>query len=351
MMKNLFILGTAESGKTAVAVGLALKLKELGYQVAYFKPVANLTGATSGQDRDALLMKQVLEMRPDTGDIAPYKAGPSYLSTYRHNETIEQLIATYEKVAAGADIVVIGGASDPSIMSTLGLDAVTLARRLGAATLFIIKIKNDYSLDQTVFLNNHFSGRDIPVIGNIFNNVPRPLLAKTEGIYRQRLLERGYRTLGIIPAKHDFAYPTVAEYYDTLGGELLAGEDKLDRPVEDLIIGAMTIESALGYLRRSPNKAFITGGDRAELALAALETSTSVIILTGGLYPDVKVIAKAAEKGVPVILVHYDTYATMEKLAEVAKNIRPGDKQAIDAAKETIEKHVNWEYIVDQLKK
>lgn len=350
-MRNLFILGTAESGKTAVAVGLALKLKDLGYKVAYFKPVANLTGAASRKDRDALLMKQVLEMQPDADEIAPYKAGPSYLSTYRHSETIEQLTATFEKVSSGADIVVIGGASDPSIMSTLGLDAITLARRLNAAALFIIKIKNDYSLDQTVFLNNQFSGQDIPVIGNIFNNVPRPLLAKTEGIYQQRLSERGYRTLGIIPARHDFAFPTVAEYFDTLGGEVLAGEDKLDRPVEDLIIGAMTIESALGYLRRSPNKAFITGGDRADLALAALETSTSVIILTGGLYPDVKVIARASEKGVPVILVHYDTYATMEKLSEVSKNIRPGDNQAINAAKEIIDNHVNWQYIVDQLKK
>ncbi|MBF7082365.1 phosphotransacetylase family protein [Desulfallas sp. Bu1-1] len=350
-MKNLFVLGRAGSGKTAVAVGLALKFKEMGYKVAYFKPVANLWGTGEKKDEDALLMKHVLDMPQNHDDIVPHIAGPSYLSTYRYNETMDRLLAAHEKISAGADIVITGGAGHPYMMSTLGLDAATLARRLNAAIMYIIKIKNDFSLDEAVFMNNYFTGQNITTIGNIFNNVPRPLLAKTEGIYKQRLADRGYRTLGIIPARAGFANPTVAECYEALGGEILTGEDKMDRPVEDLIIGAMTIESALGYLRRSPNKAFVTGGDRAELALAALETSTSVLILTGGLYPDVKVIARASEKGVPILLVHYDTYTTIEKLAEVSRHIRPGDRKAINTAKENIDKYVNWQEIVDQLKK
>jgi len=135
-----------------------------------------------------------------------------------------------------------------------------------------------------------------------------------------------------------------------LGGEILTGNIALDRPVEDIIIGAMTIESALGYLRRSPNKAFITGGDRADLALAALETSMSALILTGGLYPDVKILSRATEKGVPVILVHYDTYTTIEKLAQVTRHILPGDNKAINAARDNIDAHVNLQDIIGGLK-
>ncbi|SFR01401.1 phosphotransacetylase family protein [Desulfoscipio geothermicus] len=348
-MKNLFILGTAGSGKTAVAVGLALKLREEGYKVAYFKPAASPPG-TADKDEDALLMRRVLEMEHPLEDIAPYIVGPSYLSRYRPNETMDRLLQAHEKISAGADIVIIGGAGSPSVMSTLGLDAVSLTRRLNAAVVYIIKIKNDFSLDHAVFMNNHFASRQIPVIGNIFNNIPRPLLAKTEGIYKQKLADRGYRTLGIIPARADIANPTVAEYHELLGGEILTGTDKLNRPVEDVIIGAMTIESALGYLRRAPNKAFITGGDRADLALAALETSTSVLILTGGLYPDVKVISRAAEKGVPVILVHYDTYTTIERLSSVSRHIRPHDQATIDKALENINQYVDWREIINRIK-
>lgn len=349
-MKNLFILGTAGSGKTAVAVGLALKLRQEGYRVAYFKPVANPAGAINKKDEDAMLMREVLQMDHSLEDIAPYIIGPSYLSSYRHNETLDRLLYAHKKISAGADIVLIGGSSNPYLMSTLGLDAVTLSHKLNAAVIFIIKITNDFSLDKAVFLNNHFNCQQVPVFGNIFNNIPRPLLAKIEGIYKQKLADRGYHTLGIIPAQADIASPTVAEYYELLGGEILSGVNKLDQPVEDVIIGAMTIESALGYLRRAPNKAFITGGDRADLALAALETSTSVLILTGGLYPDVKVISRASEKGVPVILVHYDTYTTIERLNSVSRHIRPHDQKAINRSLDNINKYVNWQDIVKRIK-
>ena len=38
-----------------------------------------------------------------------------------------------------------------------------------------------------------------------------------------------------------------------------------------MLVGAMSVESALSYFRRKPNKAVITGGDRADIQLAALE--------------------------------------------------------------------------------
>jgi BioD-like phosphotransacetylase family protein len=161
-------------------------------------------------------------------------------------------------------------------------------------------------------------------------------LAKTEGIYRDVLAGQGIETLGIIPRSPELAAPTVAEFYETLGGDILTGEDKFGNIVEDVLVGAMTIESALGYFRRSANKAVVTGGDRSEIALAALETDTAVLILTGGFYPNVKVIARAAEKGVPVILVHYDTYTTIEKLAEVSRIIHAGDTRAIALARESV---------------
>lgn len=349
-MKNLYIMGTAGSGKTSVAVGLALKFRQEGYRVAYFKPVGNVAGAASREDEDAVLMKQILHMEQPLETIVPYIAGPSYLSGHKNScESLKTIRQAYEAIAAGNELVIIGGAGFPHIMGCLGLDAPSLALEFKAVPLFMIRIENDYSLDQTIFFNSYMECKGIPVLGNIFHNVPRPLLAKTEGIYRPILEERGNHTLGIIPRHPVITSPTVKEYYEVLGGEILAGEEKLDRVVEDVVIGAMTIESALGYLRRAANKAVITGGDRSEVALAALETSTSALILTGGLYPDVKVVARAEEKGVPVILVHYDTYTTIEKMSEVTRRIRAADEKAIKMAVENIEKHVDWRNVLRAL--
>lgn len=346
-MKNIYIMGTAGSGKTSVAVGLALKFRQEGYRVAYFKPVGNVTGAFLKEDEDAVLMKEILHMKQPLEKIVPYVAGPLYLSRYKNFcEPLKTIREAYENVADGNDLVIIGGASFPHIMGCLGLDAPSLAQELEAVPLSTIKIENDYSLDHAIFINNYMNCKGIPMLGNIIHNVPRPLLAKAEGIYRPILEEHGYRTLGIIPSHTELTSPTVKEYYEVLGGEILAGKEKMDLLVEDMVIGAMTIESALGYLRRTANKAVITGGDRSEIALAALETSTSALILTGGLYPDVKVVARAEEKEVPVILVHYDTYTTIEKMSEVTRRIRVNDEKTIKMTVENIEKHVDWRNVL-----
>lgn len=349
-MKNIYILGTPNSGKTSIGLGLALKFRQEGYKVAYFKPVGSYTGAGFREDEDALLMKEVLQMKQPLETIVPYIAGPSYLSSHSNScASLNKIRQAYASIATDSDLVIIGGAGFPHIMGCFGLDASSLALELQAVPLYIIRIDNDYSLDQAIFINSYMSCKGAPVYGNIFYNVPRSLLAKTEGIYKPILQELGCRILGLIPGMPDITSPTVKEYYDVLGGETLAGEEKMDRIVEDIVIGAMTAESALGYLRRGANKGVITGGDRAEIALAALETNTSAIILTGGLYPDVKVIARAEEKGVPLILVHYDTYTTIEKMSAVSRKITADNEKAIKTAVDHTEKYIEWQNILHAL--
>jgi len=111
----------------------------------------------------------------------------------------------------------------------------------------------------------------------------------------------------------------------------------------------MTMDSALAYLRRAANKAVVMGGDRADLALAALETHTSVLILTGGLYPDVKVLARAGEKGVPVILTYQDTYTVIEMISQVHRHLKPNDKAGIAIARENAELYCDWKLLQETL--
>ncbi len=348
-MKNLYIMGSAGSGKTAMAVGLALKFKQEGRKVAYFKPVG--TSAAAGKaDEDAILMKELLTMEASLEVIVPTMASPFYLSRgNRSAEMLETIKKAYQEVSRNTDLVIIDSTIFPYIMGTIGLDSPSLALELNASALYLINAKNDYSLDQAIFFNQYIQYKGVPVLGNIFTHVPRPIQAKIEGVYKPLLDNLGFRTLGIVPKVRELSAPSVAQVYELLGGELLTGEQNLDLLVEDIMVGAMTIESALGYMRRSNNKIFIIGGDRADMALAALETSTSAIILTGGLYPDVKVISRAIEKGVPVLLVHYDTYTAIERLSELSGRITANNKESISKAVENAERYCDWKGILNSL--
>ncbi len=348
-MKSIFISGMAGSGKTAVALGLALKMRENGLAVGYFKPLGSSRGPGSAADEDVLLFKQVFDLQHGPEVISPVRTGPYYLSGgIRHDPAplVQKIRDAYNTVTQHMDVVFIDSSYSPFTAASLGLDDIRLSMLFGSTMIYVIRIEDDYSLDKAIFYNEHFRLAGVPVLGNIFNNVERTILDKTRGVYAPLLEESGNRVLGVIPKRPEIAAPTVAEYYDKLGGELLAGEGHLDRLVEEVVVGSMTIESGLKYLRRAPNKAVITGGDRSDMALTALETSTSVLILTGGLYPDVGVLARANEKNVPVILVHYDTYTAIERLHEVGRRIHPGDEQGVRIAATNISEHCDWQKVL-----
>ncbi|MHB8157383.1 MAG: phosphotransacetylase family protein [Desulfocucumaceae bacterium] len=348
-MKNIYVIGYPGSGKTMVALGLALKFQQEGKKVAYFKPVGVPQRAGGQEDEDAVLMKEILQMDNPISDIVPCRAGQTYLSFSKRQEWAEKIIKAYLRVSQGSDVVIADGALFPYIYNSWGMDDVTLALRLEAKVLITAKIENDFSVDETLFLNEYLKAKDVPLVGNLFNNIPWPLVSKAKGVFAPILEDRGFKTLGVIPRRPEISSPTVKEYYSELGGEILAGHDHMNLLVEDIMVGAMTLDGALRYLRRSTDKAVIIGGDRADLALAALETSTSALILTGGLYPDVKVLARANEKGVPVILVHFDTYTAIEKLSKATRHITPGDQAGIRIVLENIEEYCNWQAILEAL--
>lgn len=340
MAKSLFVMGQYGSGKTAIVLALALKLRDMGVKVGYYKPVWTPTAVVAGVDDDAVLMKEILGLKLPPERISPFLASAHYLARYDDpNRDLDGIKAGFADASKGHDLVIVEGTNWPYVMMSLGLDAPSLAREFGSTALLVTKVLNDYSLDAALVVCRLVAQEKVPLAGVVFNNVPRTLMDKTKSIYGPTLDRWGFAVRGVVPRSVELSAPTVAEFQEVLGGEVLAGEEHLDRVVEDVLIGAMTLESAHNYLRRATNKAVITGGDRADLALAALETSTSVLVLTGGLYPNVKVLARAAEKAVPVILVHYDTYTAAEKLHDVSRKIHPKDAGAIAVARENLDKY------------
>ncbi len=348
-MKAIYFSGKAGGGKTATALGIGLKLKDAGYKISYFKPIGFRKSADKKNDDDVVLMREIFELPFSSSLISPVTVNAHYLTAHflkEQSNILPRIIKAYTECTEGYDFALIDGSYEPFVGSNLGLDDFSLASKLGAVALPVIRADDDFQLDENLLNLSAWAEKDVSIIGCIINNVSQAQWNKSSSIYKNILEERGYPILGVVPRRIEISSPTVAEFYDALHGELLAAPDQLNRLVEEVIIGTMTIESALGYLRRAPNKALITGGDRSDMALTALETSTSVIIFTGGLYPDVRVLSQAEEKGVPVILVHEDTYTTVENLQSVYRSIHPKNKEAIEIVRSNMDQYVDIEPIL-----
>jgi BioD-like phosphotransacetylase family protein len=122
----------------------------------------------------------------------------------------------------------------------------------------------------------------------------------------------------------------VGELIELLDAEVLTETVDPEALAETLTVGAMTADAALSRFRRYQNKAVITGGDRTDIQLAALETSTVVLILTGNLHPSPLIIQQADALNVPILLVNQNTMETIELVERSLGKTRLGQPEKME---------------------
>ncbi len=358
-MKNvpsLYVASATERsiGKTALCLGLALLFKEKGLKVGYYKPLGWHTETINGEplDSDTLLMKEALCLKEPLSTLAPVLLEYHYLDQYSPEDS-ETLLAkisrTYKELSEDKDVMIIEALHEPCLGASLKLSAARLAKTFDSQILLLSSTHQDRAVDEILSESACIFREGSKCCGVIFSRVKDHVEKRVKERIVPTLKKYGIHVWGVIPESTVLTAPTVREIVDVLGGEVLCGEEHLSNLIEHYLVGAMTHEAAIRYFRRAKRKAVVTGGDRPDIALAALETDTSAVILTGNLYPNVRVLAKAEEKGVPVILVPYDTYTTVNKVRDVTGKITIGDNKRINEAKRIVSEHVDWRGLLEAI--
>ena len=357
-LPNLYVYSTSGfCGKSAIILGLALKFKEEGYKVGYFKPMGlEMVRGTGGEkiDQDAKLMERVLNLNLPPDVISPIIFGSSYFeeTTKTDSSTFEKKIfQAYEKASKNMDLMILEGPPSLGMGASLGIDTIVLAKKFKSNLLLVALTNDDASIERIIWRKTCTEARDAEFSGVILNSIPKTSMERIKGLAVPILKKNSVNVFGIIPDNIELRAPTIREICERVSCNVLTCEDKLDNLVEDFLVGAMTPEAALTYFRRSLRKAVITGGDRVDIQLAALQTDTAVLILTGNIYPDIRVLARAEELGVPVLLVPVDTYTTIKNITTLIGRIKPNDTKKIELAKKQVEDYVNWKEILKILHK
>ncbi|MEM1726126.1 MAG: phosphotransacetylase family protein [Candidatus Bathyarchaeia archaeon] len=342
-------------GKTAFCAGLAQVLMDEGLRIGYFKPFSwsNFLYGNVRTDEDVALMKELLGIQEDLKIIAPIQLGYYYLeklSTMDRDVVIETISENFRKLSQNRDIIIVEMLRDIFFGSSVNISTLEICKRLGLKVLMVSSTHIDAAIDAIVAERNYASEKGVSFLGLVMNNVADTEMDRVRRVYLPLLERSGIKVWGIIPEKTEMRSPTGLEIKDILNAEVLACEDKLSEViVEKYLIGAMTPDTALRYFRASPRKAVITGGDRPDICLVALETDTSLLLLTGNIRPSPLVLNRAQERGVPVLLVPYDTYTTVNMLQEIAGKIKYGDKKRVKLAKQMVAENVNWRELLKAL--
>jgi len=348
MTRPLYITSVdSYSGKSLTALALGLELQAQGYRVGYFKPIGTLPHEVDGvtTDEDAHFIGRRLHPEAPIEAVCPILLSSELMQRALEGEVADlpaRIEAAFARVSEGRDVVLVGGVGDLSRGSLLGLSAPAVAELLHARVILLSKLPAEAMVEQ-VLLAQRLLGESLG--GVIFNFVGPDEEEALKGPLGRYLSQRGIEVLGVLPQDDLLGAITVRELVEHLPAKLLCCEKALDELVVHFVIGAMGVASAAKYFRQLPDKAVITGGDRADIQLAALQTVTKAIVLTGNIYPSKPIVSRAQQLGVPLMLAPHDTLATVERIEHITGRLRVRETAKVERARALFQKHVDMDRI------
>ena len=348
-MKALYVTSVHRfGGKTAFSLALGRRLQKEGYNVGFFKPVSAqpwepLPGVV--YDDDANFVKSILNINEPLEKLVGVILTPSLVMSMRcgcgTRDLMSKVTLAYHEYAQDKDFVIVEGGASLREGLSLGLSPIQVAEQLDLPVLAIIRFRNYISAaDACIAVKNDVGDR---LLGTVINLVTDESLSFMTDDCVPCLEKQSIPILGLVPFREQLQAISVGELAELLDAEFLTLPDKQDVLIEEIIVGAMSVEKALPYIRRVlGRKALITGGDRADMQLIALETTMNCLILTGNLHPVPEVLHRAEEVGVPVLLIRKSTMEAVEAIDAVMGKTRLGQIKKLERFEALLEEHMDY---------
>ena len=295
-MGVLYVVSVEEAaGKTAICAGLARNFMSDGKKVGYLKPT--VTGK-DGSDGDVVFMKQVTGLTD---------------------------VVNAPDVIQGRDVVLVESRLGPAADDASTKDTYGAAREMKAKVIAVEAYPGEGAKYADIY-----QGFGDNLLGVIINKVPESQLKQLKEYADKQLTPAGIKLLGVITENRAVLAITVSELAESVRGEILNSTDKADELVENYMLGALVVDSGLDYFGRKNNKAAIIRQDRPDMQLAALETSTSCVVLSSSKEaPMYNVLQKAENRGIPMIATDATAIDIIASIEEVLAKSRISQEQKL----------------------
>ncbi len=343
-MVTLYVMSMESfAGKTVLCLGLAKKFAGDGLSVGYIRPVTAALRQVETARTCAAVMKRSLGLAEPMEVLTPVVIDGEALDwilAEKIDNLTQKVTEAFKVASAGKGVMVAEGESGLAAGTIVGLDAVSVANLLDARCLLVIRGSNELMADNILAAKAAMGKR---FLGVVLNAVPQGQMEFVSESVVPFLQRRGVKVYAVLPEDRMLMAATVGEIVSRLGGRVITAQDRMDELVENVMVGAMSVENALNYFRRKPNKVVITGGDRPDIQLAALETSTRCLVLTGNLNPSPLILGRAEELGVPVVLVQQDTLTAAGLVEQAFTEVQFHEEKKVKRFERMLDAHLDHE--------
>lgn len=338
------------SGKSATILGMGQELKSRGVTVAYAKPLG-----TTFTDDSSSLSEDDVRFITETLYLSSAQLGYPLLSL-DENTIIKRLqgedrqdyaqLLQRQIQAIQGDLILIEGSGSLSEGRLFNLSVGEMAQTLEAPVLLVTRYHPLTLVDGLLSAKQQLGEK---LLGILINDVPQEQLELVQTQVKPFLAQRGIEILGILPRNRLLRSVSVREIARQLHAQVHTRKDRLDLMVESLAIGAMNVNSAIEYFRQRENMAVITGSDRTDIQLAALETSTNCLILTGKVPPQALILSRAEDLEIPILSVELDTLTTVEIVDRTFGSVRLQEPIKVQCIQQLIQENFALDRLIHKL--
>ncbi len=355
---RVFIAATRQNdGKTTTSLGLIAALQKFYPRIGYIKPVGQRFVEIAEQkiDEDTVLMDSVYKLDCPLVDMSPIAVEPDftrrYLETANNEALVKKIQKAFDRVAWEKDFVLCEGSGHAGVGAVFDLSNAQVAKVLGAKVIIITRGGIGKPIDEVALNQALFEKEGVEIIGVIINKVMPDKLDYIADFARRGLKRKGLDLLGVLPNQPILSRPTLKSIREELNAQLLNSPAELTNPVEDVVIGAMSVQNAVPFFKRGV--LVIIPGDREDILLAAAaalcqqdHAGLAGIVLTGNLRPGERVMKLIREMPFPVLLAKEDSYEVASKVHDLIVKTGPDDAEKISLIRDMVAQHIDVKKIL-----
>ena len=345
------LIGSIESfsGKSATVLGLAMQLRSHDLSIAYAKPIGTCPSETDYcVDEDVRFISDTLKLEHEYVRPTLFTLDTDTIAQQLSKEklTFQQDV---EKALTnkGEDILIIEGPGDLEEGALFGLSLPDMAQMSNASVVLVARYRSALVVDKLLAAKEKLGDQ---LVGVVMNDVPETLIEEAKTTVKDCLERHNIPVLGVLPRTAIMRSVSVEALVHHLNAELLHKPERIDQiMVEEISIGAMNANSALRYFSKAHNMVVVTGGDRFDIQMAALESSTQCLVLTGRLAPRADILERANDLEVPILSVDLDTLTTVDIIEQAFDQVRLHEPIKVECIGHLMEQHFDTERLMAAL--
>jgi len=364
MAKKIFIAATMQNdGKTTVSLGLIAALTKHFGRIGFIKPIGQRYLVEQGYkvDEDSVLIEEVFGIKCNIKDMSPIAIERGFTERFIEKGAEEdhagQIVDAYNRIAMDNDLVIIEGTGHAGVGSVLNLSNAVVAKLLDADVLLISSGGVGKPIDEIMLNKALFDKEGVNIAGVVVNKVLPEKYDRISSLVRKGLEQKSLNVFGALPYQKILDIPTMREIKEELKIQTLYEGDSFDRPVENVLIGAMNVKDALQYLRN--NTLMIIPGDRDDMIEAACKIQSgkikkgcrfSGLIISGGIMPQRRSIENLSKSKIAVLITKEDTYKIASRVHSMVVKLKPQDTEKIKIIVDMVGRCLDIDKIIASLK-